>query len=356
MNVLQLIDTLNAGGAERVAVNYANLIYNEYGESYLSTTRSSGVLKNDLLPQVSYNNVQRKSTFDIGALIRFKRYIKNNNISIIHAHTTSYFFAVLAKLLLPKLKIVWHDHQGNRDEIKAIRQWPLIMASFFFDGVITVNQRLQNWGSKYLYCKNIIHIDNFVTTRDLGEVKTKLYGHEGKRIVSIANLKSPKNHLHLLKAFKAVNKTHEDWSLHLIGKDFKDLYSKELFRFIQNHNLENSIFIYGLRNDIQYILSQCDIGVVASTYEGLPMALLEYGNAELAIITSDVGSCKELVESRGIVVEVNNVDALADAFINLIEDSELRKDYAVKIKKYIDINFSENAITTKIISFYRKLN
>ena len=45
MNVMQLIDSLEAGGAERVAVNYANILANQVRNSFLCATRAEGILK-----------------------------------------------------------------------------------------------------------------------------------------------------------------------------------------------------------------------------------------------------------------------------------------------------------------------
>ena len=54
MKVLQLIDSLNAGGAERVAVNYSNSLASRIEASFLCTTREEGVLKGSLSKNVQY--------------------------------------------------------------------------------------------------------------------------------------------------------------------------------------------------------------------------------------------------------------------------------------------------------------
>lgn len=353
MKVAQLIDTLNAGGAERVAVNYANMLSDEFEESFLVTTRSSGVLENELNGNVRYINLNKKGTFDFKAIKTLKQYLKTNRIVIVQAHTTSYFFAALTKLFYPKIKIIWHDHQGNRDEIGTMKQIPLIIASFFFNGIIVVNKTLELWARKNLLVKNIVHIENFISPKNHEEKKTMLLGMDRKRIVCVANLKKPKNHLFLLKSFYEAYKENSDWSLHLVGKDYDDSYLEELNHFISSKNLQQSIFIYGLKQDIQNILEQCEIGVIASTFEGLPMALLEYAYAKLAIITTDIGSCKELISERGLVVKSNNKEQLSEALHLLMNDSDLRRHYGEKIKEYIDENFSKRAINNKVLAFYR---
>ena len=68
MKVLQLIDSLNSGGAERVAVNFANALVNKIEKSYLCTTRQEGVLKLNLNSQVGYLFLQKRSVIDFKAI------------------------------------------------------------------------------------------------------------------------------------------------------------------------------------------------------------------------------------------------------------------------------------------------
>ena len=100
----------------------------------------------------------------------------------------------------------------------------------------------------------------------------------------LANLKNPKNHFAILTAFKEIKLDDLGWTLHLVGKDYNDDYSILLKDFIRENNLENSIFIYGSKNDVQHILAQATIGILASTAEGFPVTLLEYGLAKLPVV------------------------------------------------------------------------
>jgi len=356
MKIVQLIDTLNAGGAERMVVNYGNMLAREYAVSYVVTTRESGILVDDLNDNVTFENLAKRKTFDWAAIKKFKSFINRNEISIVHAHTTSYFFAVIIKFLIPRLKIVWHDHHGNRANSSKIKQLPIVLSSLFFNGVVCVNEEILNWAKKKLFCKKSIYLKNFIPLQTEKAKETNLFGVDGKRIVIVANLRHPKNHLMLLKAFKEVNILHKDWTLHLIGRDSGDHYSNMLKKTITENKLSDKVFVYGLKNDISYILSQCQIGVIASTSEGLPMALLEYGNEALAIITTDVGKCGDIVRDHGIVASEISENELERAMVLLIEDETLRLSYSKKIKDYIDTNFGEKESLKKVIQFYETLN
>ena len=68
MRIVQVIDSLNAGGAERMAVNYANSLSNQLGFSGLICTRIEGDLKNEIHKNVSYLFLNKTKVIDFKAL------------------------------------------------------------------------------------------------------------------------------------------------------------------------------------------------------------------------------------------------------------------------------------------------
>ena len=67
----------------------------------------------------------------------------------------------------------------------------------------------------------------------------------------------------------------------------------------------NSVFIYGSCSDTFNILKLSTIGVLASKSEGLPLALLEYGLANLPVVATNVGDCHRVISNinEGLLVE-----------------------------------------------------
>src|SRR5690606_24937021 len=131
MRILQIIDSLETGGAERMAVNYANALADIIPFSGLAATRSEGILKTDINPNVNYVFVGKKWILYISALIRLHKYCRMHEVSILHAHSSSYFFVLMLKCLTPKFKIVWHDHNGISEFLTSREAWILKIASYF---------------------------------------------------------------------------------------------------------------------------------------------------------------------------------------------------------------------------------
>lgn len=350
MRILQLIDSLDAGGAERMAVNFTNSLADKIAFSGIMATRKEGVLKQEIKQINTYVFLGRKNKFDINAVFLATKYIRKNKIQIVHAHSSSYFFGVLIKMFNPKIALIWHDHYGNRAKDGKQKQM-LKICSFFFSKILTVNEELKTWSIENLNCKDVFFIPNFSDLNDSKE-KTILKGEIKKRIVCLANLKSPKNHMSLIKAFVASEIFKKNWTLHLIGKDFNDDYSNDLKTCIKENGLENSIFIYNARQDIKFILSQAEIGVLSSTYEGFPVTLLEYAQSKLAVISTNVGYCKSLIENNlnGLLFHPLDIDELSNHFIYLTNNPEICSNFATQFHKDIEKNYSKEAIITNYLN------
>lgn len=356
MKVLQLIDSLEAGGAERVAVNYANGLLHFVEASYLCTTRAEGLLKGELNKDVGYLFLNKKTTLDSKAIKLLCQFIKDEKIQIVHAHGSSFFLATIIKLLHPKLKLVWHDHYGKSEFLKQRPKQVLKFCSRFFNHIFSVNSKLEAWAKTTLKVKSVSYLPNYAVKNN-NPLTTKLKGVEGKRIVCLANLRPQKDHLNLLKAFKAVLITEPMWTLHLVGQDFKDAYSKSIFDFINLNKLETSVFIYGSCADTSAILQQSTIGVLSSKSEGLPLALLEYGLAGLPVICTDVGDCNLVVYNakEGLLIEPQNSVALKNSIIEYISNGEKAKLAAACLKRKVENQFSEDLVLMKIKTIYQTI-
>jgi len=355
MRIVQIIDSLEAGGAERMAVNYANALAKKISFSGLIATRKEGTLKDEIDSKVSYLFLEKKKAIDFRSVIRLRNYIKENKIDIIHAHSSSFFIAVLVKLTCPKIKITWHDHYGTRSKETKEKNKVLILLSAFFSSIFVVNLQLEEWNTKNMNCSKVIFIPNFTTSGHAYEKVTTLKGIPNKRIVFLANLKKPKNHILILKAFFDLKLNESEWTLHLIGRDYGDDYSDLLKNFIKSYSLENYIHLYGERNDIKYILSQASIGVLASTEEGFPVTLLEYGLENLAVVSTNVGYCSSVIKDgfTGLLFDPFSDDEVKSQLRNLVENKALREMLGYNLKQSILEHYSEEITIKKLISAYK---
>lgn len=338
-----------------MAVNIANALAENNVESHFCATRQEGDLKVRLASDVGYLFLNKKGAMDFKALEKLVQYIVKHEISIIHAHSTSYFTAFLAKLRFPEVTIIWHDHYGNSENLKSRKRFFLTLISSTFKMVISVNSSLHHWAKQNLKAKQVQYLPNFASFGSTISETTQLLGLNGKRIVCLANLRLQKDHLNLLKAFKIVQQKHKDWTLHLVGLDFKDNYSEEIKSYMAAYNLNAGVFLYGSCADTQFILQQATMGVLASKSEGLPVALLEYGLAKLPVVVTTVGECSAVVQNfeNGLLVPPKNENKLAEAIIFLIENEKQRALFGENLYNKVNLNYSQSTFVKQLIALYQ---
>lgn len=357
MRIVQIIDSLEAGGAERMAVNYANALAGKISFSGLIATRKEGMLLNQINEKVSYLFLSKKGKIDILAVFRLREYLKINKVDLIQAHSSSFFIAVLVKLTFPKIKIIWHDHYGISQDLTLRKSLSLKLGSFFFTGVVSVNTALKTWAESYLWCSGFINLPNFIEETSNFSDSFLLKGFKGSRIICVANLRAQKNHELLINAAHLIKDKFPDWSFHLLGKDFKDSYSASLHKKVSDLNLQENVFFYGAVKNVGAALEQADIAVLPSLSEGLPLAVLEYGLYKLPVIATNVGEISKVIisEKEGLIVESNNLNQLVQSIQKLIENKSCRVEKGVALYEFTQLNYSEESIMKDYVLWLNSL-
>lgn len=326
LGVMHITDTLEAGGAERVAVNLVNLLPRSRYQTHLCTTRRDGPLATLVAPDVARLRLNRGRRFEAGALRRLVAFIRARDIQVLHAHSTSLFIASMASLFPPHPAVVWHDHFGE----------PLEQRSAWFDrpfarhasGVIVVSQLLLNWAVRRLAipAERVWYIPNFVCETESNGETLKLPGVAGKRIVCVANLRTQKDQLTLLKAMALVVRRVPTAHLLLVGAAPDRAYLALIKTAIARLGLNANVALLGERADVPAIIQASDIGVLSSIAEGLPLALIEYGMAGLPTVATRVGQCPEVLDDGkvGIVVPASSPEQMAEALLSLLSSPDHR--------------------------------
>lgn len=358
INVLHLTDTLDAGGAERMAVNLVNLLPRGRYRPHLCTTRREGVLANAIAADVKRLKLSRTWRFEAQALRTLARYIDHAKIDILHAHGTALFIAVLASRYRPRSLIVWHDHYG-RCLFDDRPVWLYRLAARYVKGVIAVNQVLAAWAHERLGVPKtrIRYVPNFVMPSQGAECDLSLPGVAESRIVCVANFRPEKDHFTLVRALTQVVRACPSVQLLLIGAPVEPEYLRRVQHEIEQCGLTQHVSILGPRNDVPSILKACSIGVLSSASEGLPLALLEYGSAGLPVVATKVGQCAEVLAegAAGFVVPPGEPTELASTLISLLRSAEQRAELGARFRRRVDEAYSPNAALKQVCEFYEQI-
>ena len=356
IGAMHIIDTLVAAGAERVAVNIVNDLPRDRYVPYLCTTRADGPLDALVASDVIRLRLSRTSRFDWQAVRRLRRFIQANDIRILHAHSASLFIARLAAMGTGAT-VLWHAHYG-RYATEDHPAYHYRIGNMGIGGVFTVNKEMAEWCSRRLgvpaetvwYLPNPVALD-----ADPTPLARALPGSRGTRIVSLANFRPEKDHFTLARAMSRVVRDVPDAHLLLVGKTNDESYKRKVQQEIAALGLETNISVLGERHDVSAILASCDIGVMSSTSEGLPMSLLEYGAAGLPAVATQVGQCPEVLDygRAGIVVPAGSAEELAKALLLLLRSAERRNELAASFRRRVVKIYSSKTVAEQISEIYQ---
>jgi len=138
------------------------------------------------------------------------------------------------------------------------------------------------------------------------------------RLVMVARFAAPKDHAGLLRVLAPLRDEH--WHLDLIGDGPRRAECEQLARRL---GIADRVAFLGSRTDVPAMLASADIACLVSSYEGMPLAVLEGLRAGIPVVASDLPGVRAILADSGAGFAVDG-GAMTDALRTLIGDAELR--------------------------------
>jgi glycosyltransferase involved in cell wall biosynthesis len=355
IHVLHLTDTLEVGGKERMVLNTVNLLPKDRYKVSVCTTRHEGRLAKAIAPDIRHINLQRTHKIDLKALRKLVRFIDEEQVQIVHAHNAAIFYAFAAVLFRPSVKLIWHNHMEAWENRWLWKFYGFII--WRIQAAIAVNQQTQDWFLKLgLTPQRIFYLPNFsilATPNGSGET---LRGTEGKKIICVANVRPEKDFETLVSAMAEVFREEPEARLFSVGEAGTP-YAEKIKNKIAEQKIENKFLFLGLKENVADYLSQCNIGVLSSRQEGLPLALLEYGAANLAVVCTRVGQCEEVLQygEAGYLVDKENPALFAEMLLKLLKSPEKQKKMGAKLSERVRDLYSGQGGVNKLGKIYQEV-
>lgn len=110
----------------------------------------------------------------------------------------------------------------------------------------------------------------------------------------------------------------------------------ELEELSRELGVANAVWMPGYDPNPYRYMAQCDVFVLASAWEGCPIALQEAMACGAAVVVTDApGGMKDIVESgkSGVLVGAGDPDALAAGILQLLMQPELKRHYQEQAKQ-----------------------
>ena len=359
MKITLVISALNTGGAERVITTLANAWAEQDENVSLITFQEPGYQSfYPLNPGVNLRNLNLrvKNRFycpnllvSLWKLLKrawfLRQFLKKQKPDCVIAFLdTVNITTILATLGLKIPVIVSERVDPSQHPIGPLQNFLRKLTYPLADHIVVQTTQIQDYFPKKLHPRISI-IPNPVALPSNGSPLPNI-DYKRKNIIAIGRLETQKGFDLLLQAFSAVHDKQPEWELVIWGEGSERPVLEALRA---NLKLKAYVHLPGLTNNIVQVLSEGSLFVLSSRYEGFPNSLCEAMGVGLPVIAFDCGSgSADIIRHNidGLLVPAQNVNALTNAMLQLIENIELRKQYGKRAKEIIE-RFSLKKILKK---------
>lgn len=275
--------------------------------------------------------IETRLKFGLDGVREIVRELKDKRIDVLVAH--GYKADILGRLASWRVNIplvvVSHGWTGESRKVR----WFDAMDKLFCrvaDAVVAVSEEqarrlaLAGVPAKRIHViKNCIRLPEHV--RDRQEVRSRFgIAGETRWLVAGGRLSPEKNFRGLVEAVRRMAPGFSDFRLSIFGEGPE---RNSLTDLINRHGLQDRIRLHGFTEDFPGLLAGADVFVLSSLTEGLPVVVLEAMAYGVPAVATDAGGTREIVvdDVSGVLVPLDDPQALADALVRVASDKSLRK-------------------------------
>lgn len=354
-NILILTRGFGQGGTENVILQIIDALKDSYN---ISVCSSGGINEEQLKRRgVEHFDIIDPSTKKLKNhlknILKIKKIIKEKEIDIIHSHhrmTTAYLKTISSKIV--KIHTM---HNIFNDKIK-FTNWVLKSINIIAVGDSVKQNLINDYG---IDTKNITTIKNAVPYFDKKNflLLNELQNLKRKNKILIANfgrLSEQKGFIYFLGSLNELKNEKFFDDLHYIIVGEGEDYS-ELKLYIEKNNLSSKVTFLGYRKDVQNIMSQVDIIVISSLWEGYPLVPIEAFSVKKPLIATNIPGTNEIANSKNsLLVSARNSKDIAKSIKNLLENDSLSRE--ISENGFSDYNsyFSVTKFNKEYLEFYSK--
>ncbi|KUK77845.1 MAG: Glycosyl transferase, group 1 [candidate division WS6 bacterium 34_10] len=362
MNIVHVIDKLTMGGAQVVV---KSIVENDYrdNELWVYPLRRTD---NEIQIQARIVQQTRNSKFNISNIFKLKRFIRNNDIQIVHLHlTNSLMIGLLISLFFnsrKEVKFVYHEHGTI---LNAVERGSLFMFIYknllkcsgkIFDGFIAISGVVQSSLKRYVPIDKIKLLYNPIDTKRFSNKEKEFRGASFRSENNIGNDK-------FLIGFAGRLIPRKGWSLFLkvaeqlieekdsvfliagVGDDFDQIND-----YIKTNKLDN-VKLLGFVSNIESFYSALDLLIVPSiNVEPMGLTYLEAMSIGIPVIATNVPAFNEIITDKSNGLLFNNKD----------DKSLLKKVRLIRSNNSLRDRLSRKAVASakefSISSYNYKLN
>ena len=356
MKILYVITRAEAGGAQvhvlellKAVRHYADLALAAGEEGFLADrARQLGIpvyLIDDLAAPINWRK-------DAKAVRQIRRLLMHVKPDLIHLHSSK--AGMLGRLAawimgVPNVFTAhgWAFTDGASLSQKLVAVPSEWLSSRLGDGIINVSRNDFEMARKY-HVGNAERMTVIRNGMPNGNYRAKPGINCVPNVVMVARFCQPKDHALLLNALAGVE---EPFRLQFVGDGPLLDATMHLSKALE---MEKRVEFLGLRDDVEEILSEAQVFVLTSKYEGFPISILEAMRSGLPVVASDVGGVRESVQDghNGFLIPRADMRMLREKLKVLISDSNLRGVMGMASRRRYERDFTAKHMVAKTLDMY----
>ncbi|MGF9856553.1 glycosyltransferase [Priestia endophytica] len=296
----------------------------------------------------------------ISALRKIHYVVKERDINIIHANSTFsgllvYFYSLYNK----EVSIIYTPHgYYSFKPMKKFKKKIVCLIERYINKRcnkiihVSKSEERQALEHKVVSPENSLVIFNGVDSPGV----RKIISNDKKtfNIVNLARVDDQKNPYDFLKIAKSVVK-HRDNVQFIWAGDGK--YLDDIKGCIREENLEHKIKFIGFLKDKKQLLSEADIYLSTSHYEGLPFSVVEAMSYGVPLLLSSNVGHSDLIEDgvNGYLYRTKDISHASDYIYNILDSGELHRSLSENCYQIYEKKFSLDTMLKRLSSTYNNL-
>jgi len=358
------------GGSGVIATELGKLLA-EVGHEIHFITSSVPFRLNKIHPKIFYHEVElnhypvfQYPPYDLALTAKMAEVIDQEKLDILHVHYAMphAICAIMAKEIAEHdVKIVTTLHGTDITVLGIDPTFKNIIKHGIekSDAVTAVSNSLVHQTKQMLdVTKEIDVIYNFVNEREYYKKENiglkQQYGidDDDKVLVHISNFRKVKRVQDIIQSFNIIQKKLKS-KLLLIGDGPE--YSN-MVQLVEKLNLKEKVLFLGKQNNISDLLSISDLKLLLSEKESFGLVLLEAMACGVPCIGTNIGGIPEVIKhgETGYIVELGDIEAVADHAIHLLTNSSLLTDFSQQARKRCMDTFHSGKILNQYLNLYER--
>jgi len=359
MNILYLTNHLNIGGISSYVLTLARGLKLRGHNVYIASSGGE-LLSRFIQEEIVYIPIPIRTKQEVSPKILMSAFrlipqIREKNIDIIHSNTrvTQVLGCLIHRYSHIPYVSTCHGFFKKRFFRKAFPCWGLkvIAISEAVEEHLKIDFKVKEKDIRVIH--NGIDLDRFreQRTENREQRKKELGLSDGPVIGIVARLSDVKGHVYLIEAMQVVLEKIPGAQLLIVGEG---KMRNELENLSRNIGIEKSVFFISSVIDTTGVLSIMDLFVLPSLKEGLGLSLMEAMACGLAVIGSDVGGIRSLIQDgyNGLLVKPADTEAIAAKILELLKDKEKRESLGDNARFFIKQNFSQEKMVLETERVY----